>query len=218
MSQDAAVFQAVATCKARVRKESWRLRRASGGPWAVRRASRIFGGFALFLSLIVALAGEVGTGNSLNITEWIRCVSPKGGFSVLMPGRPKASVKTEFRSGIEVESHQLSVEIAPSTGFMVIYTDFPASFARVPVAALLDGAQTNALGKAGRLISSRDGTMGGRPTRELHLARPDLDRVIDVKLILDQQRLFHLMVSTKPEIEVSPEVSFFYNSFEFDAK
>jgi hypothetical protein len=132
--------------------------------------------------------------------SWTLFTDTAGGFSVLMPIRPKEEVETQFTTnGPSVKVHEFVVDPSPSLELSVMYNDFPMSLSKiwaVGTPAWFDAVQEGAMKELGksRLISASDGRYGSNPMRELRFELPNKKITCQMRFILVGLRMYQLIV------------------------
>ncbi|GEM_PF-1827863 len=109
-------------------------------------------------------------------TGWKQFTSDDGGFSVWMPGTPKANSQTVQTLAGPLVLHTYLYE-GTTSAYYAGYADYPASvIANADVQRLLDGARDGAVANVGgTLLSEKDVTMAGFPAREITIKAKSQD-------------------------------------------
>lgn len=131
-------------------------------------------------------------------SEWKEFSSPEEGFSVLMPGTPKA-VSMELDSTTGKISYRAYVLQTAAAGYAVFYSDLPAYSEKPEIIKLaLDAARERMLsGNAGMVIlSEKDFDLDGHPGREWLYSYGG--RITTQRTVPFKGRLYHAVFTTSP--------------------
>ncbi len=131
--------------------------------------------------------------------EWQDVTNEKGGFAVSMP---EGEVKEEKDGQLVTVAVELDNIV-----FMIMYADLDSAVEPAQVKRFFDNVSNGAVGKDGKLVSSKDGKVGQYPSREVVI-----QHVAHNKMILVNKRLYQLIVGG-PEVS-QDDVNKFWSSFE----
>lgn len=142
-----------------------------------------------------------------------------GGFSVLMPMRPKEIIERQpGTNGPPVEIHEFTVNPRPSLELTVMYNDFPKSLPNVwaiGTPSWFNAVQEGAMKQLGesRLIYATESRFGSHPMREFRFEVLKTRATCQVRCILVGLRMYQLIVVWPVDIDASREAETFFNSF-----
>jgi len=160
-------------------------------------------------------------------TRWKKYVSEKGKFSVLMPGDPR----TDYREGYACSDREMVYRTIYQTAvndrdpnWLKYARDWSVDYFDLPAIPPDAEAVNNVFGKARKIYHSRPMNeksmiLNGYPAIEFKLKavderdRADLNRDTIVRVILVNQRVYELRVTTQPHRTASSDVTKFFGSF-----
>jgi hypothetical protein len=186
----------------------------SGQGWLVALsiggAALLVAGLAVAAVLLLKKAG--GSADS----DWREFTSAEGRYRVLLPGTPRHQTQNQPTMVGNILMHLDVVERnGGRSGFCVLYADFP--FDRLdPVQEkqVLDfGVMGGAMGAKGKLVSSRDVTLGAHRGKEMEIDVPGKGKMIG-RIYLVRNRLYILLAAGPGLSAASPDVTKFWGSFQ----
>jgi hypothetical protein len=142
--------------------------------------------------------------------------SDEGGFTVLMPGKPKAQNQT-LDSPVGQVKMVMYMAGSSKAGCAVAYADYPAQLINsTDPQKTLDGARNGAIKNVnGKLISETSINFHGLPARDVRIEIPK-KALITARLILAGPRFYQLMFIAPTDKEHEQDISQFLNSFTID--
>ncbi|MCU0541658.1 MAG: tetratricopeptide repeat protein [Oscillatoriaceae cyanobacterium Prado104] len=168
-----------------------------------------------FASCIEPLAVQAQTPQKLasEAETWQEFVSDRGGFSVLMPGKPTETIKPANPQDNSGEEREFLLEMEDGNlVYYISYTDLP-TFSNQLNLNQIDGmfnAARDAAVKGGRLIKESNLTLNEYQGRELEIEGTNGLR-IKARMYWVEPRLYLLMVVTSTNF--TPDSDRFLNSF-----
>jgi hypothetical protein len=142
---------------------------------------------------------------------WTRHDSPRGGYSVLMPGTPQEEDAPANPLIGKTGGHLTIVEISDDRAYMAQLT----TFANAPrdVAKELDSARDSVITSLqGKLTREEEINLGPHPGRELVVALPD-SIVMRVRYFLVDHNSYQILATVPLGEESSNETNAFFDSF-----
>lgn len=151
---------------------------------------------------------------------WEVFSSPKGSFSVQMPGTPTENKQTMNTPTGVIDIHMFILEQKGCGCYIVSYNDFPDSLIKTSSAdQILDGARDGAIVKSqGKLQSEVPISINTYPGREFHVYGPDGKFAIRTRIYLVKNRLYQVGVVTSTGKSVSSDTNKFLNSFKINER
>jgi hypothetical protein len=163
---------------------------------------------------VCAVAGALlFSAQSAFAAPW-KTVAPKGaGFSVSMPGTPKASKTVDKdKDGSITTDYDWTLETDTSL-FMVGYQEHPAATARLLNGeALLEEVVKGMMGAKGKILSNKKVTLNGFPGREVK-ATADEGVLLNAKLYWVKNRLYMVMAGIPKNAVATKHATKFLQSF-----
>jgi hypothetical protein len=153
------------------------------------------------VAFLIALA--VGCGHKGQ--EWKEVSSPDGGYRALMPGTPKDESRTQGALTIKAQT----VEVKDGA-FLASYTDLP----RGTPFNYDAGIQGMATKHQGRVLSTTDVSVGGKPGKAFELEITQPKGFAAGRMAVVDGRLYQLLVIGANRRATDPDVQKFFDSFE----
>jgi hypothetical protein len=134
-----------------------------------------------------------------------------GKYAIAFPA--KAKVKTMKQENGPLTMYTASCE-QDGKAFVVMYADFPDEVKDVPAKTLFDGAQKGAAGDGGKVVSSKDITVGKQkyPGRDIVVDKSGTK--LKTRMVLANVRLYVIIVGGEDDFATSKEAQKFLDSFE----
>ncbi len=151
---------------------------------------------------------------------WEVFSSPKGSFSVQMPGTPTENKQTMNTPTGVIDIHMFILEQKGCACYIVSYNDYPDSLIKTSSAdQILDGARDGTIEKSkGKLQSEVSISINTYPGRELQVYGPHGKFAIRTRIYLVKNRLYQVGVVTSTEKSVSSDTNKFLNSFKINER
>jgi hypothetical protein len=152
-------------------------------------------------------------------TAWKSFASPKGGFSVLLPGEPaEQSRKVKTHAGV-VEVTLYVVDVPKAGNYVVGYTEFPEKGLQAGTSEKrLDNARDGAVRSArGKLQSETKIVLGSFPGRELIIEGDGKD-LVRTRIYAVKSRLYQTMVVGSKTTVDGREALRFLDSFKLTSE
>ncbi|HJZ56157.1 MAG TPA: hypothetical protein VKE74_14415 [Gemmataceae bacterium] len=140
--------------------------------------------------------------------------APKGGkFSVVFPGKPREEKKTLKTALGDAKLYQAGYVSKDQNYFGAGYTVLPVEIPEEQQQTLFDGVFSGIAGKDGEVRSKKESKFGKQklPMREALIERDE--KFIKVRLVLDGDRLYQVLVMGTEDFVKSKEATAFLNSF-----
>jgi hypothetical protein len=165
------------------------------------------------LILVIMVAGSA-ISRSSSVSGWKKLTSTDGGFSVLMPGKPKAENQSLAIDGVKMEVHSCSAWSRSNGEFTVSYVDAPALMTEAAGERMLDDqGRRLTQGDDRRMLSTDSLTVNGYSVRQ-YRAIVEGGLQADEKVYLVKRRLYILLVVHDRDQD-KDDVTKFFGSFTF---
>jgi hypothetical protein len=164
---------------------------------------------ALLAAVAIALAACTPERNWREL-EW-----PQGGFSVLLPGKPRKEARTVKIDDIAVPLEMLSLQ-TKGAAYGVGYADFPPGASPETQARRLAAARDQLVANiAGELKSDKEISVGGHPGREFRAEGKVAGEpfVTSARVIAVGDRLYEVAVVARAEQLAAADPDLFLGSF-----
>jgi hypothetical protein len=162
----------------------------------------------LFAAVFVLGFAAVSSGQDKKSDKF---VSKEGKYSITFPGKP--TVVSNKAGGIDLN---IATFEKGTTGFTVIYSDFPPEVVKfAKPKELLDGGQKGLVDNfKAKVISAKDFTLGKpkHPARELIAEKGE--HTLRIQLVLADHRLYQVVVVGSKEMITGSDADAFFKSFE----
>jgi hypothetical protein len=158
--------------------------------WRVKISARQITGIlvAVIISALIARYDEILP------YRWQRFNASDGSFSALFPANPEvASREVESATGAVIVMHEVTATPSKSTTYFCGYFDDPR-LAGDTVEEALNSARDGGIANVeGHLVSEQRLEVSGHPARDIE-ARARGNSILDMRLVVEGQRVFILMV------------------------
>lgn len=134
-----------------------------------------------------------------------------GKYSIAFPKGAKVNVKKQENGNLVMYTAECQQD---GKAYVVMYADFPEEVKDVPPKVLFDGAQKGAAGDGGKVISSKDITVGKKkyPGRDVLVEKSGVK--LKTRMVLAGVRLYVIIVGGEDDFASSKEAQKFLESFE----
>ncbi|CAG0934853.1 hypothetical protein TFLX_03709 [Thermoflexales bacterium] len=162
-----------------------------------------------------------GSGTATSVDEWQRFSSTEGGFSILLPARPKEQRQPVNTAAGSVEAIMYIAEVK-GTAFGAGYSDFPTSALEADSQAVLEGARDGAAKNInGTVLDEKPIELAGYPGLEIVIEMPAGAAVpggamYRAQLYLVGQRLYQVIYVALKADENPAEYQKLFDSFHLD--
>jgi hypothetical protein len=160
------------------------------------------------LLLLVLMSGGGGQG------AWKSFTSKEGGFSVLMPGTPKAMRQSLNTQAGPIAMNMFVLDMG-TTAYVVMFSDYPAEgVKKAGSAKVLKGARDGAVNNArgAKLLAEKQISLNGHPGVELKLEQGE-QGILLARLYMVRNRLYQAICVMPKNRAVSGEMERFVGSF-----
>jgi hypothetical protein len=161
-----------------------------------------------FGAICMFLGGSASAASLFSTNGWQRVAPAGGGFSVMMPGTPAMSLKTEKTDAGQTTLHIACYE-AGDERYCAAYNDYPTA---LDEAASLKGIRDHKVGK-GTLIADLDVTMDGHHGK-VFTAMVD-GRLLACQIYIVGQRLYQVIYTSPNAMQGLTHGTPFMKSFQF---
>lgn len=163
----------------------------------------------LLLALLCAIPARAAD-------DWQELRSVEGGFSVMMPGKPKLTVDPPDAAGITAHSYLVDLG---QVAYMVAYSDYPAGrLSKVPAERVLEDARDNLIKDRNvSLRIDRPISLADHPGREVIFEAADGFTQM-IRLYVVKDRLYQTISGGPKGHEQTKGALRFHDSFRFLAK
>jgi hypothetical protein len=146
--------------------------------------------------------------------QWKRFESQEGGFRVLFPGTPEITTNIFNTKTGEIPMLCFSTWADRQTQYAVNYSDSPKIVEKLNAQQQFDASQKGVTDKFGEIIVRRDFKFGDCPARDFEfVAGGKANFSGRVRLILDNQRLYQIMVIFLTKKPHQDDFKTFFDSF-----
>ena len=152
---------------------------------------------------------------------WKQFSSPKGKFSILMPGTPKEEKQTVNTKAGTIQVHTFTVaRQQEEVQYTVSYIEYPAQYIELLQrnnlvgTALENGKNIAMKNSQGTLVSEKAISLGGYLGKEIHYTKPG-DKIVKHRIYLVNRRLYQIIVETTKtrEKHLTKSIAGFLSSF-----
>lgn len=147
--------------------------------------------------------------------DWRAFEWPQGGFSVLLPGKPRKEARTVKIDGTPVPLEMLSLQ-TKGAAYGIGYADFPPGATAEAQVRRLAAARDQLVGNiAGELKSDKEINVGGHPGREFRAEGTVAGEpfVTSARVVAVGDRLYEVAVVARAEQVAAADPDLFLGSF-----
>jgi hypothetical protein len=170
-------------------------------------------GFSLMALWLAGCSTSKPAVSRNELEGWAHVVNAECRFSALMPVQPQKSV----RHDAGIESLQFEADPDETRSFTVIYSAYPESLPYIWTFGtpwFFDVIQEAVLKESGgRLVESHDSEFDSHPGRDIQIEVQDKRVLIHERIIISENRMYQLMVTSTLGTDVASEKKVFFNSF-----
>jgi hypothetical protein len=169
---------------------------------------------AIVSAIVAALVGQFTTNfMQLDFSKLTQYKSPDNSFSVMLPKKVDKQNQTINTQLGPINAYMFNAKLKYQE-FTIAYSEYPDSFVKVTdPKTLLDGSRDGAVRNIqGQLLSETLIDIDGNPGRELRIEGPQ-KMVLKSRMYLVKNRLYQIMVVSKPDHAFDKKIDEVFNSF-----